>query len=491
MSPADLATLILYGCGALCLLAILHLHRRGGDGLFLRQLLLVNYFVSYVLSGIIHLQYWGTSRGFYDAMAGSPPGSSGGVVPAAIATAVGLVAVIVGLLPARRSPAVPTAAFALGGTHPRLSIAIGVVVSLIAGAALVRVQGVAAQLNAERIIAVSGGEARFVTLAGWLPWGLCLIALGLASRQTPRRHWWNAVVLVTAVSAIAMSLMWSGSRAGLLFSTFPLLVIMVPLVGRLRTPLILLGSVALAIVVASETLSRQTGPVTSEALDVWSLIDWQWGRFSMIAWADHLTQVHGMLDGETIIRAVFAVPNALLHFLRLDVQFGGRSMVEITGAYFRGSSEQIFIVPGLTPELLANYGMLGVGVGYLMLGLLSGALADWYRDTPFEWTRLWLAYLATVIVFQAPVAQFEAFFQSIVTESLPLVALMALERLARRRQPIEAAADPSPGSQTMKYVITPRTRTIAQQRAYDVHGAASRTRRKPTVTTARSRATTR
>ena len=488
MQPGVVATLILIGCGVVCLAAVVFFHRRGGDGLFLRQLLLVNYFVSYILSGLAHVLYWSHSRGFYDAMAGSPPGESGRVVPAAIATAVGLLAVIAGLLYTSPPPAVRRESYSFGAEHPRTSIAIGAIVTMVTGAALVRVQGVAAQMDTARIIAVSGGEARFVILAGWLPWGVSLLALGLASRGVHRRVWWNAIVLAGAALVIASSLMWSGSRAHLLFATFPLLVVMLPLVGKLRTPLVILGAIALAVVVSAETLSRQTGPVTSQGLDVWSLVDWQWGRFSMIAWADHFTQVHGSLNGETFDRGFWAVPNAFLHFLRLGISIGGRSMVEITGSYFRGSSEQIFIVPGLTPELMANYGIVGVAIGYAILGLLSGRLADWFRDTRFEWTRLWLAYMATVVVFMAPVAQFEAFFQSIVTDSFPLVILMLVERFAHRQR-VQKDEDRRP--QTIRYVISPRTPTTIQHRPYVLQGAADRASQKATVTTARSRATTR
>lgn len=435
LTPTATASIQLVFCALGCIAAAVYFWRRGGDGLFLRVILIGNYLVSYVISGMVHVWRLGESRGYFDALAGVPAGEGYGLVAAAAATTVGLLALIIGLIPISQRTRRHSHVVSLGRTS-RLSLMVGGLLLVITVAALLRVRGVAAALDSDRIIAVSGGEARFVALAGWLPWAVALIALALVIRtRTTTSAWVNTLILLVSVATILASTMWNGGRAQLVFTVFPLIVAMYPYLGKIRLPLIGAGCLALIPVVTVLTLGREGNPTAPGRLDVGGLIDWQWGRFSMVAWADRYASIHGgILEGETIIRGLFAVPNAYLHLLRLDVSFGGRSLVEITGEWFRGTSEQIFIVPGLTAELLLNFGMVGVAVGYLLLGWITGRLADWFRDTPFEWTRILIAYLATIIVFQAPVAQFEALFQTIFTDLLIVGPLIILERILYRRE---------------------------------------------------------
>lgn len=436
LTPVGIASIQLVFCALGGVAAAVYFWRRGGDGLFLRVILIGNYLVSYVVSGMVHVWRLGESRGYFDALAGVPAGAGYGLVAAAAATTIGLLALIVGLIPTSERTHRHSHVVALGRTSRRLSLIVGGLLLVITVAALLRVRGVAAALDSDRIIAVSGGEARFVALSGWLPWAVTLIALALVIRtRTVTSAWVNTLILLVSVATILASTMWNGGRAQLVFTVFPLIVAMYPYLGKIRLPLIGAGCLALIPVVTVLTLGREGNPTAPGRLDVGGLIDWQWGRFSMVAWADHYASIHGaILEGETIIRGFFAVPNAYLHLLRLDVSFGDRSLVEITGEWFRGTPEQIFIVPGLTAELLLNFGMMGVAVGYLLLGWITGRLADWFRDSPFEWTRLLIAYLATIIVFQAPVAQFEALFQTIFTDLLIVGPLIVLERILYRRE---------------------------------------------------------
>lgn len=446
------------------IVAFVGFNRRGGDGLYVRQILLANYLLSYVISGMVHVWRWSPSRGYYEALAGAPPGRDFGVLNAAVGTLLGLVALIVGLYPQKATPRLTKIPVALGALHPRTSLIAGIVVTVTTLVAAVRVQSVAQALDSERIIAVTGGEARYVILASWLPWGIALITLALADRRRGRGEWRNAFLLVAGAIVITGSMLWSGGRGELVFGIFPLLVVFFPLLGRLKWPAVFVGIAALVPIIASQTFARETNQTLPRQLDIWGLIDWQWGRFSMIAWADRFVSLHGHLGGETFFRGVMAVPNSMMHFLRSDLSFGGRSMVEITGAWFKGTSEQIFIVPGLSAELLANYGMWGIIGGYIILGLISGRLSDWFRDTRFEWTRMWLALLATIIVFQAPIAQFEAFFLTIFYDSLPVVFVIMVERYAGRRL-LDTSIDRTGGtSQSKKYVKNPSRPTIIQHR---------------------------
>lgn len=436
MSLVHQSTLLLVASLVFNLLAVAYIVRRGDDGFRIRLLILLNYMVDNVLSGLAHVLRLSSDRGFYEALAGNPPGSDSGLMTASWAAIIGLVGLFLGTMAhgkrVYRQPLPASRLYSWPYRRKTAALALSLCMLAVCGLSWVKVRAVTSDVNG-RIIAVGGGNARFVTLAGWLQWAVTLLALALLSRSKgTRSHLWNAGVMLGSLALIVITQAWSGGRSTLLFAALPLLAVVLPFTGRVKWPMLGLGGGALGGIIWYLTLQRVEKSAGST--DIFGLIDWQWGRFSMGAWAARYVGDHGSLEGETFLSSLLALPDALLHFGGVALPLENiRSMVEITGASFRGSDEMIFIVPGFTAELILNFGLVGVFVGYYVLGRLAAWLADRFRYTAFEMERVLIAFIATVVVFSTIVAAAEAFFLTLFMDGLPLFALAFWERFDARR----------------------------------------------------------
>lgn len=423
-------TVVILGVAAAINLVCVAVQIRGRrDGMWLRTVLLANYFIAYILSGLAHTLRWSKDRGFYEALSGSPPGEGSGLLTAAVMTLIGLIALVIGVSyrPATGPPVMVE--YSLTQHYPFRSGAAAVLLLVICGAAYVRISGVVRDLQAVRVIAVDGGSARYVFLAAWIPWAVLLLALALASRRsTASAFAWNVLILGSSVVAIGITQSYDGGRATLLVAAFPLLALLLPRLGRLRGPAIAVGAIGIMIFITVQTRLRQD----TSTVDFWGLVDWQWGRFSMVAWADTWARTHGFLHGETFVGGLLAVPGAVLHFVGASLPVHTTSMVEVSGYALRGTSDAIFIVPGLTAELFANFGWVGVVLGNFAVGVITARLSDRVRVTKYEQERALIAFIASAVVISGPVVQFEAFFVQLLLIGMPMWVFWFVERMVFR-----------------------------------------------------------
>lgn len=460
MNPVTTTTILLCACTFVCGAALVAIVRRGRDGMHLRAFLMVNFFVDYVLSGFAHTLHWSRTRGFYDALAGSPPGHDFELTTAGWSSLLGLCALVAGAWHTR-SPGEaghsPADDYSAAQRHRRLIAVLGFGLLAIVAAAVVKARSVVAALGSARVIAVAGGNARYVFLAGWLPAVMVVVGMVLMNRRTTRTALvGNAVLMLVLAGITAEALSFSGGRADALFNSIPLFALLLPRLGRLRGPMLALAGVALGVFVWAQTITRQTnsGGAPSSAVDTWGLVDWQWGRFSMISWAANNAKLHGLLHGETLVNAALVVPQMFAHFAGVTLPGAGfRSMVQITGLSYRGDDTSIFVVPGFLAEMYANFAMLGVVVSCFLLGRLTGLVADAYRDTRHETTRALLSVLGTVVAFGTLVNQFQAFFQNAIVGAMPLYGFMLLERWLARR---DAVTTPRLWAPRMKHMVRGR-----------------------------------
>ncbi|WP_121032048.1 oligosaccharide repeat unit polymerase [Kocuria tytonis] len=451
MNPVASAVVLLTASTVVGVLALIHIRTRQVDGLNLRLWMVLNFLLANVLSGFAHVLGWSKDRGFYEVLTGDPVGSTSGLTAAAWATFLGSCALWAGLVvprphlfPARggscdvpRRPLDPENLYSFAAAH---RVGVGGVALVLAGAGafgLLKVMGATTDQTGGRIIAVDGGNARYAFLAGWLPWAVTLLILVLASRKrAPGPAVWNMVLLTAGLATLAVSATWNGGRAEIAYVAFPLLALMLPRINILRWPLMVVGGVALVGFIILTT-SQRVGATT----DPWSFVDWQWGRFSMAAWASNHTALHGSLHGETVWSALISVPLALLHFAGLGAENPFRSMVEVSGYDLLGGEDQIYVVPGFSSEMMLNFGLIGVVGGYFLLGMFSAAVSDAYSRSRSETNRVLLATIGSTLVFQGIVGQLESFEVFVTLSILPLWALWIAERVFRRShdtgQPLE------------------------------------------------------
>ena len=454
MNPVAVAVLLLTASAVVGVLAIIHVRTRQIDGLNLRMWMMLNFLLANVLSGFAHVLEWSKERGFYEVLSGDPVGSTSGLTEAAWATFLGSCALWAGLVlprprlfPARagartmpRRPLAPENLYSFAAAH---RVAVGGVALALAGAGafgLVRVMGATTDQTGGRIIAVDDGNARFAFLAGWLPWAVTLLVLVLACRRrAPGPAVWNTILLVVGLGALAVSASWNGGRSEIVYVAFPLLALMLPRINVLRWPFMVAGAALLAGYIVYTTMQR-VGATT----DPWSFVDWQWGRFSMAAWAANHTELHGALHGETVWSALLNVPLSLLHLVGIDVDNPFRSMVEVSGSDLLGGEDQIYVVPGFTAEMILNFGVLGAVGGYFLLGLVSAVVSDAYSRSRSETNRVLLATIGSTLVFQGIVGQLESFEVFVTLSILPLWGLWVAERIFARPYDTGQPLEPEP-----------------------------------------------
>ena len=439
MNPVAGTVLLLGASVVVGVLALIHIWTRGQDGLNLRTWMVANFLLANVVSGFAHVLGWSEERGYYEVLTGDPVGSTSGLVTAGWATFLGSVALWAGLMvprlrliPVRDSrklvpprPLVPENLYSFAAAH---RVTVGGLALVLAGAGALgvsKVVGATTDQTGGRIIAVDDGNARFAFLAGWLPWAVTILVLTLASRRRqPGPSLWNTVLLVAGLGGLALGGSWSGGRSELVYAAFPLLALMLPRINVLRWPFLTAGGIAFTGFMIYTTMHRVGGTT-----DPWSFVDWQWGRFSMAAWADNHTDVHGMLGGETVWSALLNVPLSLLHFAGINVDSPFRSMVEVSGYDLLGGEDQIYVVPGFSAEMLLNFGLVGAIGGYFVLGLVSAIVSDAYNRSRSETNRVLLATMGSTLVFQGIVGQLESFEVFVTLSILPLWGLWVAERI--------------------------------------------------------------
>lgn len=433
MTVYGVAVLLLSLSAALALVFTALFLMRRDDGLHLRALMILNFGVTYIVSGFAHVLEMSSSTGFYAGRPGAMQGDSTGVMIASLATPLGLCGLAIGLSvrwSRDRRQVPPSEQYSMALSHRFLTLAIGTVLAGTASAAgmLVR-RAVVSDAGGERIIGVDGGIARYAFLASWLPWGMTLFALALIQRRRgAAAETWNSVVLAGTIGSIAFASSWTGGRVDTILFSLPIVVVILPWLKRAGKPLLLLAVVGVVAIVRVQTIGR----VGTYGFDIWSLADWQWGRFSMVAWAGNYVEVHGIVTGETLQRGLLIVPLSILHLAGVPTPSAGRSIVELSGISLLGSDQFIHIVPGMSAELYVNFSYVGIAVGYLILGLFCGFIADRYRRASTELTRVLWGYCAMLAIFQTVNAQSGALTPRIILTGAPLFVLVALERLMRR-----------------------------------------------------------
>ncbi|MDO5697712.1 MAG: hypothetical protein Q4G51_07020 [Dermatophilus congolensis] len=430
MNVVSVSISILVLTGIAGVAAIAYFWVRGNDGLAMRRWLLVVFVAAYVVSGLVHVLGISTSRGFYEAMPASPYDSNTGLLVAAWCTPIGLAGLVLGLSARWKAP--PTtrrrAPYSMADSHRLFTLSMALLLSAAGAVGVIRMRGLAAAASGDRIIAIDGGMARYAFLSSWMPWGVLLLTLCFVLRQkTAAADMWNTLVMGGAVGVIALSSSWTGGRTDLPQFTLPLLVVVLPMLRGLRTPIAVGGGLAAFALIYAQTINR-TGEGT---FSLAALLDWQWGRFSMAAWAGRYVAEHGYLHGETLLAGFAAVPMAFLHLA--GVKGGDWSTITAySGGWFHGDMEMIFTVPGMSAELYANFGYLGVFVGYLVLGLVAALVADLYQHADLELTRALLGYLFGALLLQTANAQSGAFTPLILLTGLPLIGFTVLEILTRQ-----------------------------------------------------------
>ena len=419
--------LLIYGAAGLVAAGAIAM--RLGRFLNFRTLLISNYVLVGNISGAIHLSSIEQGyRGFYDVLSGG----NDVLTVSTVGTILGLVAICLGSLwrlPKRGEQ---------NSTEPRLSsrewslLSIAVpLIFLLALPALIRMRAIADASAATRILSVDQGEARYVFMSHWFVWAICLGAVLVINSRFCRPPLFVATVTIIALAISALSMSWSGGRSIVIVMCLPLLILVSPRLRGVRWVSALILISAAVVYLSQLTVERTAGVrITSSA---WSWADWEWGRYSMLGFAQDFVGTNGYLYGETFAAAG---ANILLGLMRLIGIYipnpEWRSMPDITGAAILGNGDT-YVVAGLNAELYVNFGYAGILLGMLILGMLAAWVDNRFVASPSQISKFAWAYVGTLLVFHTLAGDANAVGCYLLYSGLPVVLLGVLAATIRTR----------------------------------------------------------
>lgn len=424
----------------LSILGVYYAHRlavQSGSYLSTRPLLLLNFVIVYPVSGIIHLLALGPNRGYFDLLNTSPDY----IYTACAASTIAFLALMWGLgkrLVNARKAAVFDRYWDKYDTLGTWFIVL--LIGPLALYGLTTVQAVVEGAQSVRNITLASGNARFVFLSQWFPWVVTMAAAYVIVRTRNFGQVFALAVVATAVIIIVWSVRWSGGRSIIIVFILPLLAYSWPYLKSLRVIGLVSGSIALAIYILFLSKLRQESYLSGQETNIFSWIDWEWGRFSMVGVAIKFTDSIRMLLGESVINGIVSDINPFIALVGLQINTDVYlSSLNVASVILIGSYDFKHIVPGLTAEAYMNYGFAGVAVAYFLLGRLALYIDQKLSSGCYGLTRLFLYYVAALVAFRAMVGETHILLFYILYAGLPL-ALMALVTSLLGRRSRRAAA---------------------------------------------------
>ncbi|MFE4543450.1 hypothetical protein [Arthrobacter sp. NPDC056727] len=412
-----------------------YIGKRLGRFLNFRSLLILNYILVSNVSGIVHLmEPGGASRGYFDVLSAR---SSDVVESATISSLLGLAAVCVGCMSGITtvSSLVPQSRpgeWLLSSERKSLWLLVAVLLPL-SVFSIIQIQQYVQSLDASRIIQVADGYARYSFMSGWFVWAATFTAICLVSGRLGTNRLFVLCVSSGALIAIVASLAWSGGRSVIVVMTFPLALVLLPKLRGVRWLAIPAATAAAASYIIAVTETRTVGA----ASQLWTWLDWEWGRFSMLGFADQYAEEHGFLWGETFVAGVTNILFGSLRLIGIGISNPPlRSSMNITGEELLNSSTAIYIVPGLGAELFMSFGVLGVVLGFYLLGRLVSFVDRKYIETSGAIPRILWAYIGTLLVFRTIAADSGSIYSYVLYTGFPLLIIAVFSSRIRSRESI-------------------------------------------------------
>lgn len=408
--------------------------KRTGNIFSFRMLVILNYIVTNVASGVVHLSVTSTNRrGYFDALQWLRPEQILQVVALQL---LGLIAVCSGALWGLSRGAVRSNNLRKTLSrrdHSSLPVLVGVILPLSLWATL-KIREYASRLDIDRVIAVAGGMARFNFVSHWLIWAISLGALWYIFRGRGKHGLPALVVLIAGILAIATSLEWTGGRSIIIVMALPLVLVVWPRLNLSPLLAVPVGLTILLLYLNQLTVDRYAS-LRAAGSGVIEWLDWEWGRFSMMGFGVQHAEQHGLLMGETYVGGLARFFDGILRlsgFPSLDLHL--RSSMGVAAESILHSSSEIYIVPGMSSELYMNFGFLGIAVGYFILGRLSGWVDDRFAGSVTVTTQLAWSYVGTLLVFRTVNADSASVLHYLFYSGAPLIVAALLSHWSARRE---------------------------------------------------------
>ena len=329
---------------------------------------MVIFIVTLPLSGIAH--YAGSDyrfRGYVDLRRFSP---TNGSLNAALICIIILCILLIG---SSRTKEVKFEQFRQYRSVQHLFI-VGVIFSILGFVATIRISRYIRSFSIDRVVSLDGGMARYGYSSIWLIWGLLFLSWGIFERFGKSLNYVRIAIFITFSSLTWKILAWSGSRFLPLLFISIFLTVFWKEIGKHRKSFFaiytLFGLTLLTLLTKSRIEGMSYGKNTPS---IFGFIDWQIGRFSILARVIEDTSLNGFAMGETILFTLQQTLKGVVNLFQnnsLSFSSENLSISGYLGSIIFGDSHINYLAPGMLIESFINFGLLGLAA-FCMVSVYS------------------------------------------------------------------------------------------------------------------------
>jgi oligosaccharide repeat unit polymerase len=283
----------------------------------------------------------------------------------------------------------------------------------------------------DRMREIGGGLARYVFMSHWFSWGLIFLTMYLLKTFFIRSRFTTSCLMILFALLILANIFWTGSRGSAVVSVLPGMV----LLRRIRPNytkfiLIFVGILLISYFILT-TLQRSVGAGTLSYDEMLiDIFDWQVGRFSMIGLGIKIANSQGYAWGSTLYDGLVNAINTPLTLLNLPlIVQPPQSITSVVGEYLVGNPLVTGIVPGTTCELYYNFGLVGVAVGYFLIGKILHKCIQVIQETRSMGFFAIAAYCLILICTSFFPGTFTSWIYYLITIGFPVICLCFCELL--------------------------------------------------------------
>lgn len=290
------------------------------------------------------------------------------------------------------------------------------------------------EINRLIIFNISDGMGRYVFFSYWLAWGVSLIYLRKLYTAPIKSDLISSILLISCALIITLNLTWTGGRSIAVLLTLPLIYVSLlkhPSYLRFSAPIYIIGAL---VYIAWLSIVRADSFYYND-VSITNLIDWHFGRYSMVAHAVDYTSRSGFLLGQTFFSALASLIQSPLNFLGIDTPFlGDSSAVSIIGYDLTGVRSTVHIVPGILAETFLNFGILGVAPTFFAIGYFCRAI-DYRIKSEINsslYGSIFYAYLGCSLSITLLNGTIQALLSGVFYAGLPLLFFFAVRKFLEK-----------------------------------------------------------
>ena len=287
--------------------------------------------------------------------------------------------------------------------------------------------------NFRRVIALSGGNARYAYIAVWGVWGV--IFLGCAILEKLRLpQFGKFVVAGVTVVTIFQLLDWTGARLAPLIYAATFMIGNIRHLKSSRRLLIPIGVIGYFVFAILTTNQRKLGYSGGQGFDILDIFDWEAGRFSILGGSIWTVDQNGYLHGESFAFTWNLLTEGIQKLLDLPAQLeigNTQSISQALGSGLLGSDKVNYIAPGILVEMFLNFGFIGMLFSVVLCIFLLNRIQFYFQNSRNSVSKMMYFYFGASLVMCLIISSSMSLLGAFVFNPVPIYVLFLYSKLER------------------------------------------------------------